>query len=179
MKRLAFLLLPLLLHSPAVAQESEHQPIPVERLLVDFPPIEFEATDLHGESVALSDFRGKVVVLNFWGIWCPPCRVEIPELLEMYHVLQGDGLEIVSVNTDGERDIVPPFVEKNEISFPVVFDDGASDLYEVISYPTSFVLDRRGRIRYVSEGYHPGTVADLQRIVEHILREPYQSGRDD
>lgn len=165
--------------APAAGDDGGAGPVPVERMLVDRPAVDFQAPDLGGEMLSLSDFRGRVVVLNFWGIWCPPCRIEIPELLEMYRALQAEGLEILSVNTGDERKIVPAFVEENEISYPVVFDEGATDLYDVIAYPTSFVLDRSGRIRYVSEGYDPDAVPELRRVVEHLLRQPQSPEAND
>ena len=143
---------------------------PIEEFLVDLPSKEFEAQNLQGETVALSDFRGKVLILNFWGIWCPPCREEIPELVELYRELQPQGLEILAVNTGDPRSRVPAYVEKNEMTFPVVLDDGATDLYEVMVFPTSYVLDRSGRIRYIAEGHNPRTAQDLRLIVDHLLR---------
>jgi peroxiredoxin len=172
MRRLAGIVaLCLCLSAPALGGSRR----PIEDFLVDLPPKEFEAPDLHGGTIALRDLRGKVVILNFWGIWCPPCREEMPEFAALYRELAPRGVELLAVNTGDSAERVEAFVEREKLPFPVVLDRGASDLYAVVGFPTSYVLDRDGRIRYVSEGYSPHTVEELRLIVEHLLESPEPS----
>jgi peroxiredoxin len=172
----AVALLALVAPAAGAAEDGARHRRPVEEMLIDLPAQDFRAPDLGGATLSLADFRGQVVILNFWGIWCAPCRVEIPELVGLHRDLQPQGLEILAVNAGDDRRDVPPFVEKHGITFPVVFDEGVTDLYEVVAFPTSFVIDRAGRIRYVSAGYDPGTVGNLRRVVEHLLRQPPPRG---
>ncbi|MGI8436303.1 MAG: TlpA disulfide reductase family protein [Chthoniobacterales bacterium] len=115
----------------------------------------WELKNLEGKPVKLSDFKGKVVVLNFWATWCPPCRREIPDLVALQKQYAGKGLVIVGVAMDeGGPATVKPFVEKMGINYPVVMGDqktaAAYGGIEVI--PTTFIIDKTGRIAAVRQG---------------------------
>jgi peroxiredoxin len=115
----------------------------------------FEATALNGDSVRLQDFAGKVILLNVWATWCPPCRQEMPALERLYEQLGGRGLNVVAVSVDesaqpnGTRGIVEQFVKRHGLRFPVLLDPRGhvEDLYGVDALPTTFLIDRDGRIR--------------------------------
>ncbi|MGD2081104.1 MAG: TlpA disulfide reductase family protein [Nitrospirota bacterium] len=107
---------------------------------------EFALRDMHGKYVSLTALRGKVVVLNFWATWCPPCRKELPGLEGLRREYAGRGLAVVAVSTDSTERGIRKFLAETPLSLRVVHDrDGRiSQLYGVFSLPTTFVIDRRG-----------------------------------
>ncbi len=110
------------------------------------PP--FETTVYTGEAVSLDDYRGQVVVINFWATWCGPCRVEMPALQAAYEELADDGLEILAVNRGELPDRIDGFREEFGLTFPLLLDQNetiATD-YQVVSMPTTYVLDADGII---------------------------------
>ena len=108
--------------------------------------IDFELENLAGKKVKLSSFTGKVVVLNFWATWCPPCRAEIPSLQALYDKLGKLGFEIVAVDLQEDKAKVAAFAKTNKMTFPILLDlQGAvGSTYGASAIPTSYVIDRRG-----------------------------------
>ena len=109
----------------------------------------FSLPDLSGRSVSLSDFQGKVVVLNFWATWCPPCRAEVPDFVRFQAKYRDRGLAIVGLSLDagGARD-VRPFAEEHDINYTMLIgnDDVAKAYGGVVGIPTTFVVGRDGTI---------------------------------
>ncbi len=117
------------------------------------PP--WELKDLEGKPVKLSDFKGKVVILNFWATWCPPCRKEIPALIRLQTKYKDKGLVVVAISLDqGGASTVKPFVTRMKINYPVVIGDEktAAAYGSVQVIPTTFYVDREGNIA----GEHQG-----------------------
>lgn len=117
----------------------------------------FELLSLDGNKVQLSDYRGKKVLLNFWATWCPPCRVEMPHMEKFYNDYKDKDVVVLAVNlTHTEKSVtdVPIFVQDFGLTFPVVMDDngGTSDVYQVVAYPTSYMIDSNGIIREKFQG---------------------------
>ncbi|WP_156292059.1 peroxiredoxin family protein [Oceanobacillus salinisoli] len=115
---------------------------------------DFELTTLNGETVKLSDYRGKKVFVNFWATWCPPCRAEMPDMQELY---DDTDVEILAVNlTATEKSVegVAEFVDEYALTFPILMDEEGEveSMYQVNAYPTSYLIDSEGRIGYVSIG---------------------------
>ncbi len=115
---------------------------------------DFKATRIGGETIRLSDLRGKVVVLNIWATWCKPCEEEAPSLERLYQRIKGGPLgpdfEVLAVSIDARsRDAVLPFQSKFKLTFPILFDpDGrVSRIYQTTGVPETFVIDREGVIR--------------------------------
>lgn len=123
-------------------------------LKVDERAPDFQLTTLTGESVKLSDYRGKKIILNFWASWCPPCRYEMPYMEDYYKENKGhDNVEILAVNlTTKERgnlpDKISEFVDNYKLSFPILLDaDGdLLNLYRVTAYPTTYIINTEGLI---------------------------------
>ena len=110
---------------------------------------DFAVTDLQGRTVRLSALRGKVVVLNLWTTWCPPCVEEMPSMERLWTSLHGDGFALLAVSQDEEgRHAVEPFVERMRLTFPILLDPEhqVGDRYGVWGYPETFVIDRNGYV---------------------------------
>ena len=107
---------------------------------------DFELKTLSGETVKLSDLKGKKVMLNFWATWCPPCKAEMPAM-EEFHKEVGDKVVILAVNIDPHLD-VQAFVNENGITFPIPLDaeDKVNETYQVLSIPTTYFIDTKGNI---------------------------------
>lgn len=110
---------------------------------------DFDLKDLSGKRVKLSDYKGKVVAVNFWATWCGPCRAEIPDFIKLREQYNSRGLEIIGISLDrGGPQAVANFAERFKINYPVVMGDQKTvDAYGPINaIPTTFVVDRQGRI---------------------------------
>jgi cytochrome c biogenesis protein CcmG/thiol:disulfide interchange protein DsbE len=109
----------------------------------------WDLKDVKGKSVKLSDFKGKVVILDFWATWCPPCRAEIPHFIGLQEKYGKQGLVVVGVSVDeGGPDVVSSFVKANKINYPIVMGNlDVAQLYDANEgIPTTFVIDRTGNI---------------------------------
>ncbi|MCP4141122.1 MAG: TlpA family protein disulfide reductase [Chloroflexi bacterium] len=134
---------------------------------------DFTLETLEGESLQLSDLRGKVVLLNFWATWCPPCRAEMPAFQDAYSDYKDKDFVIVAVNAtlqDSPNDI-RGFVDEFGLGFPVLLDTKgkANRLYQVQSLPTSFFIDKEGIISEVVVG-GPIVEALIRARIEELLR---------
>jgi cytochrome c-type biogenesis protein len=122
---------------------------PLEASEVALAP-EIELKDLKGAPIRLSDLKGRVVFLNFWATWCVPCRTEIPEINAMYHDLEPQGLTVVGASWDDSVAQIQRFQQEIKVDYPILLDaQSVGDKFGGIqSYPTTFIIDRQGRIRY-------------------------------
>ena len=140
---------------------------------------DFALKDADGRTVHLSDYRGKVVLLDFWATWCGPCRMEIPWFIEMQRQNRDRGFEVLGVSMDdnGWED-VKPFLAEMEVNYRIVIgNDATAEVYGgVESLPTTFLIDREGRIAVV----HVGLTSrkDIQDGVEQLLRSDSKAGID-
>lgn len=130
------------------------------------PAPAFELKDLNGKVLTLSQFKGKVLVLNFWATWCPPCRAEIPDFVATYNARKDEGLAIIGISVD---QIAPAalikFVQANKMTFPVAFStDKIVDDYRPGEYiPATIVIDKKGNIR----SRHVGAID--QEVLESLF----------
>ncbi len=135
---------------------------------------EFTLYDLNGASVSLADYRGKVVIIDFWATWCPPCRKGIPDFVELQEEYGDDKFVILGVNLDqGTPDRVLPmvkdFAENYMINYPVLMHDQSIVVAYggIQSIPTTFVVDREGKVRQGVVGYRPKEY--FKNIIDTIL----------
>ena len=119
------------------------------------PAPEFELKDADGKTVRLSDYKGKVVLLDFWATWCGPCKIEIPWFIEFERQYKDKGFAVIGVSMDEEGwTVVKPFVSDLAINYRVLQgNDSTADLYGgVNALPTTFLIDREGRVAWKHEG---------------------------
>lgn len=113
---------------------------------------DFELATLDGNTVKLSDFKGKKVILNFWATWCPPCKAEMPHMQNFYEENKDEGIEIVAVNLtnlDKGRNTIETFIEDYGLTFTIPLDEDGKigETYQTFSIPTSYILDADGIIK--------------------------------
>jgi peroxiredoxin len=113
----------------------------------DIQEADFTLADLHGKTWSMKDLRGKVVLVNFWSVACPPCVSEVPALDTLYHRFQKKGLVILAISDD-DATAAQHFLETHDVSYPVLLDGGrkATDRFHVVGIPRSVVYDRTGRV---------------------------------
>lgn len=129
---------------------------------------QFTLTDIEGRALSLAQYRGKVVILDFWAPWCPPCRKEIPDFISLQHQYALQGLQVIGIGLD-EPSKVAAFVQENGINYPVAAgDDAISNLYGGVSgIPTTFIIDRQGVIKNRFEGFTERSVfeAEIRKLL--------------
>lgn len=137
---------------------------------------DFTLENMDGEHISLSDFRGQVIMLNFWATWCPPCRREIPSMESIYRDLGGDGFIVLAVNEFEDPDHVFAYTGQLSVdpSFPVLFDRDSrvSQDYGVKGLPTTLLIDKRGQIVYRAVGGRDFDHPEVRRIVRSLMDAP-------
>ncbi|MCH7853952.1 MAG: TlpA family protein disulfide reductase [Proteobacteria bacterium] len=126
-----------------------------------------------GENLRLSEYRGDVVMINFWATWCGPCRQEMPLLNDLFNRYQRVGFSLLGVNIDDDSRRAMQMVEDLGVDFPVLFDEtkAVSKLYQVEAMPVTIIVDREGIVRYVHHGYKPGYEQHYLTEIRTLLRE--------
>ncbi|MDH5679257.1 MAG: TlpA family protein disulfide reductase [Nitrospinota bacterium] len=120
------------------------------------PAPKFQLDGLDGKPVALGDYAGKPLIVNFWATWCAPCIKEMPVLENFYHLKKGEGLELLMVNVKESRSVVEKFMRQNNFSLDVALDeDGkATDEFQVFGLPCTYFIDKNG----VIQNRHMGSI---------------------
>ncbi|MDI6849363.1 MAG: TlpA disulfide reductase family protein [Candidatus Saccharicenans sp.] len=162
----------LLMTAPACHKETGKSNQAVEPTAKAQPAPDFSVIGLDGQELSLASLKGKVILVNFWATWCPPCRAEIPEFIEAYNELKDRGLEILGFSVDDLPEAeLKTFVTRAKMNYPValVGQDIVAAFKPGQYIPTSIFIDRIGRLRYK----HVGQLAkkDLVRIFEELEKE--------
>lgn len=135
---------------------------------------DFALKTLDGKTVRLSDLRGKkVVLINFWATWCPPCRSEMPTMQQIYTEYKGKGFEILAINIERDsKEEILEFMKELRLTFPVLLDSDmkVTRTYRLIGLPVSMLIDRQGIIRSKTIGYHDWTDKQSRKRVESLLK---------
>jgi len=124
---------------------------------------DFELSNLENTWVSLSDYRGKVVLINTWATWCPPCRAEMPDLNAFYNQYKDQGYEVIAINAGEAPSLARDFAIDFSLDFTVLVDPDyrVMDALKINTYPTSIIVDRSGIIRDIRIGVHtPETLAN-------------------
>jgi peroxiredoxin len=135
---------------------------------------EFRLQKSDAGSVSLADLRGKVVMVHFWATWCPPCVEELPTLDKLYNSMLGKDFEMLAVSVDeGGAGEVAPFIQKNRLNLPVLFDPGGvvARLYGTFKFPETYILDRAGVVRYKAIGPRDWTEPANIQVLRNIIEE--------
>jgi peroxiredoxin len=134
---------------------------------------DFVLKSASGTNMRLSEYRGKVVMINFWATWCGPCRQEMPLLDDLYTRYERVGFSLLGVNIDDDSSRAMQMAEELGVSFPVLFDERkeVSKLYQVEAMPVTVLVDREGKVRHVHLGYKPGYEEKYLTEIRSLLRE--------
>lgn len=136
--------------------------------LVGQPAPDLALVSLEGAKVSLKDYRGKVVLLDFWATWCPPCRKELPHIQKLNDELKAKGLAVFGVNNEPPEKPIQ-FVKENKYSFTTLTDDGsACRSYRITAFPTLVIIDKEGKVREYLVGYQEESV--LRSKIEALLK---------
>ncbi|MEM7220228.1 MAG: TlpA disulfide reductase family protein [Pseudomonadota bacterium] len=135
------------------------------------PDFTLEALD--GENLRLQEYRGQVVLINFWASWCGPCRQEMPVLDRLHQRYEEAGFTVLGVNVEGKRGPAEKIARKSRLTFPVLIDAGqkVSETYDLEAMPSTVLVDRDGVVRYVHRGYKPGDEAKYLEVVKQLILE--------
>jgi peroxiredoxin len=134
---------------------------------------EFALPTLKGPTLSLASLRGKVVLIDFWAQWCEPCKKELPELDRLAKTYASKGVVVLAVNIDKQRGNAERLVKQLGLGLDVLLDPAGSVAasYDPPKMPTSFVVDKRGIVRYVNEGFEgPGDVDRFKRQLDELSR---------
>jgi peroxiredoxin len=136
--------------------------------------VEFSLPSVAGEKTALENFRGQVVLLNFWATWCVPCREELPELVRLQEKFRKRGLVVVAVSVDHELENVRSFLKKYDIKLQALWDHKQKvvEAYAVDRMPSSYLIDRGGILRFVHRGYSAEELKRIESEIDELLDKP-------
>jgi len=168
---LSLLLIPLALNADWQQPELSHNLTEIKQVI---PASDFALQNMDEEAIKLSDYRGKVVLLNFWATWCPPCVREMPSM-ERLQQRVGEGFKVIAANQMEEPDDVFAFTGQLAVepTFEIVFDSDSkvSQAYVVRGLPTTYLIDKKGNIRYRAVGGREFDHAEVVKIIKQLIAE--------
>jgi len=157
----------------SVIRRNGDQESPSTILRVGEAPQELEVTSMGGDTFNLSGLKGKVVLINFWATWCPPCIDEIPSLNQTYLDLNKDGFEILSFSIDANgRKILPDFIRKHEINYPIILDADQryARHFSVLGVPENIIIAKDGTIAEKRYGSEDWTSPEVRKMLLDLLQ---------
>ena len=135
--------------------------------LIGKPVPDFTATNLDGNPISIQDYRGKVVLLDFWAVWCAPCIAEIPNVKRVYDTYKDEGFDVIGVSLDFEETILRDYIQTNDIQWRQIFDTlSVARQYGILAIPAPWLIDREGKLITPNARGH-----DLERLVVEALKE--------
>jgi thiol-disulfide isomerase/thioredoxin len=138
------------------------------------PAPSFQLSGRGGKAIDLSQFKGQVVMINFWATWCGPCRQEMPLLEDIYKKYKPMGFTMLGVNVEPDSKSAEAWLEKQKpVTFPIAFDvdSKVSKLYKVAGMPSTVFVDRKGNVRVMHKGYKPGDEDFYMTQIRSMLKE--------
>ena len=137
------------------------------------PAPQFSLASRAGQSVSLAQYKGQVVMLNFWASWCGPCRQEMPLLESIYKKYNKLGFTMLGVNVEPDSQAANEWLKATPVSFPILYDTESkvSKLYDVAGMPTSVIIDRAGKVRLIHRSYRPGDENEYLDSIRSLIRE--------
>ena len=157
--------LAVICQTPLFAQDVACDPDP------QMADLDFIMQDMHGQEVSLNDYRGKVILLDFWATWCAPCRIEIPGFIELFDKYEDDGFVVLGINVDDSVPAMQAFAAELEMDYPVLVAADRDDVKDAygppVGYPTAFMINRAGEICMSHVGFAPKD--QFEREILHLL----------
>jgi peroxiredoxin len=160
--RLAAIIATAALALPALAADPTGGPAP-----------QFTLGSKAGPSVSLAQYKGQVVMLNFWASWCGPCRQEMPLLESIYKKYRPMGFTLIGVNVEPDSNAANEWLKQTPVSFPILYDKESkvSKMYDVAGMPSTVIIDRTGKVRMLHRGYKPGDENEYLDSIRSLVRE--------
>jgi len=137
------------------------------------PAPQFSLSARGGSTISLAQYKGQVVMLNFWASWCGPCRQEMPLLQDIYRKYNKLGFTLIGVNVEPDSKAAEKMLTEVPVSFPVIYDKDStvSKEYDVSGMPSTVIIDRKGNIRMLHRGYKPGDENEYLDTIRALVRE--------
>jgi len=147
--------------------------VPAFAASVGAPAPQFDLASQAGKNVTLEQYKGQVVMLNFWASWCGPCRQEMPLLEGIYKKYNKLGFTMLGVNVEPDSNAAVDWLKQTPVSFPILFDKDSkvSKLYDVTGMPSTVIIDRAGKVRMLHHGYKPGDENEYLDSIRTLVRE--------
>ena len=160
--RLAAIIAAAALALPALAADPTGSPAPA-----------FTLGSSAGSNVSLAQYKGQVVMLNFWASWCGPCRQEMPLLESIYKKYNRMGFTLIGVNVEPDSNAANQWLKQTPVSFPILYDKDSkvSKMYDVAGMPSTVIIDRTGKLRVLHRGYKPGDENEYLDSIRTLVRE--------
>jgi thiol-disulfide isomerase/thioredoxin len=133
----------------------------------------FSLVSTTGTPVSLESLKGQVVLVNFWATWCGPCRKEMPLLEQIQKKYAPLGFTMLGVNVEEDTRLMDQFLKDVPVTFPILLDpaNGVSKRYDVAAMPSTVIIDRKGKVRFIHQGYQPGDESKYQDMIRQLVRE--------
>ena len=137
------------------------------------PAPSFSLSSKAGSQVNLAQFKGQVVMINFWASWCGPCRQEMPLLEDIYRKYNKLGFTLLGVNVEPDSKAADDWLKQTPVSFPILYDKDSkvSQMYDVSGMPSTVIIDRKGNLRMLHHGYKPGDENEYLNSIRTLIRE--------
>jgi peroxiredoxin len=137
------------------------------------PAPQFALPAKGGSQINLAQYKGQVVMLNFWASWCGPCRQEMPLLEDIYKKYNKLGFTLIGVNVEPDSKAADDWLKQTPVSFPVLYDKDSkvSRMYDVSGMPSTVIIDRKGNLRFLHHGYKPGDESEYLNSIRSLIRE--------
>ena len=134
---------------------------------------QFSLASRAGSEVSLAQYKGQVVMINFWASWCGPCRQEMPLLESIYKKYNRMGFTMLGVNVEPDSNAANEWLKQTPVSFPILYDKDSkvSKLYDVAGMPSTVIIDRSGKLRMLHRGYKPGDENEYLDSIRTLVRE--------
>ena len=147
--------------------------VPAFAVSTSAPAPDFKLNSKAGQPVDLAQYKGQVVMLNFWASWCGPCRQEMPLLESIYKKYSKLGFTMIGVNVEPDSNEANKWLQATPVSFPILYDTESkvSKLYDVAGMPSTVIIDRQGRVRVIHKGYKPGDENEYMDNIRNLIRE--------
>lgn len=145
---------------------------PTQSKEINQPAPNFTLKSIAGSNLKLSEYRGQVILLNFWASWCGPCRQEMPILESLHNRYKDLGFTVLGVNVEKDPSKAQEYLKEVSVTFPILLDtqNSTSELYNVEAMPTTVIIDRDGNMRYLHKGYKSGFEDKYEQEIKVLIR---------